>query len=549
MSPSVVPPDYYALAAKAIAARDSCIPAEYRLPKSAHSLSLDVHELNETSDILTDEDREIINLSALQLRDAIVSTRYSAEDATKAYIKSASIAQQATNCLVEMFAGEALERARWLDQEFQRTGRVVGSLHGVPISIKDHISVKDHDSPSGFLSLVDKMVCEEDAHLVKILREAGAVFYVKTTNPQSLMQLETRCYLGITYNPYNIGLTSGGSSGGEGALISMKGSCLGVGTDIGGSIRTPAANCGIYGFKPSVGRIPYGGANTPMGPVGYDGILCTHGPMARSVDDLELYMRTLLAGEPWLVDPSLSPRPWSPMVQTEKKLRIGILRSDGVVTPVAPIRRAMEAVIGKLQETGNFEMVDFEPFNSARAWGILSALYWPDGGEVLEAHLRRVSEPMDPLTDWIISWSGRKPMSGKLQRELVAARDTFRRELAAHWQKIGIDVLLCPVGPSPAPPHGTSKYWNYTSYWNLANYPAAVLPTGLTVDPVLDTELKCSGRNADEDYIYANYDAVQSQGAPLSLQVVGYAFDDEMVIAALKQMDLVLNGPKGFLAR
>lgn len=118
---------------------------------------------------------------------------------------------------------------------------------------QDHINVQGHDSPSGFLSLVNKMYAKEDAHMVSVLRQAGAVFYVskssplyhmlisETTNPQSLMHLETSCYLGATVNPFNTALTAGGSSGGEGALIGMKGSCLGVGTDIGGSIRSVSA--------------------------------------------------------------------------------------------------------------------------------------------------------------------------------------------------------------------------------------------------------------------------------------------------------------------
>ena len=112
--------------------------------------------------------------------------------------------------------------------------------------------MKGHDSPCGFLDLVGKMVATEDADLVRLLRSAGAVFYVskcesasslrlETTNPQSLMHLETSCYLGPTVNPYNRRLTSGGSSGGEGALIGIKASPFGIGTDIGGSVRSASA--------------------------------------------------------------------------------------------------------------------------------------------------------------------------------------------------------------------------------------------------------------------------------------------------------------------
>ena len=100
----------------------------------------------------------------------------------------------------------------------------------------------------------------DDALILKILWEAGCVFYARTTQPQTLMHLETASnFYGTTTNPFNKDLTSGGSSGGEGALLGMRGSCLGMGTDIGGSVRSPAANCGIYSFRPTTKRVPYGG--------------------------------------------------------------------------------------------------------------------------------------------------------------------------------------------------------------------------------------------------------------------------------------------------
>ncbi len=100
----------------------------------------------------------------------------------------------------------------------------------------------------------------DDANVLKILWRAGCVFYARTTEPQTLMHLETSNNLyGVTVNPFNRSLTSGGSSGGEGALLGLRGSCLGVGSDIGGSIRSPSANCGLYGLRPSSYRVPTDG--------------------------------------------------------------------------------------------------------------------------------------------------------------------------------------------------------------------------------------------------------------------------------------------------
>lgn len=125
--------------------------------------------------------------------------------------------------------------------------------------MKEHIGMKGLGCNGGFISWWHNK-SPDDGLILKILREAGCVFFARTTQPQTLMHLETSSnYYGTTINPFNKTLTSGGSSGGEGALLGMRGSCLGLGTDIGGSIRSPAANCGIYSLKPTVKRVPYSG--------------------------------------------------------------------------------------------------------------------------------------------------------------------------------------------------------------------------------------------------------------------------------------------------
>lgn len=127
----------------------------------------------------------------------------------------------------------ALQQARELDEFLETTGQTKGVLHGLPISVKEHIYLKGTPATSGLVAWKDNII-DEDALIVKIFREAGAVFHVKTTNPQTLMSLETSSNLfGRTTNPYNRNLTSGGSSGGESALLAMRGSVLGIGTDIG----------------------------------------------------------------------------------------------------------------------------------------------------------------------------------------------------------------------------------------------------------------------------------------------------------------------------
>jgi len=162
---------------------------------------------------------------------------------------------------------------------------------------------------------------------------------------------------GRTVMPHDRDLSSGGSSGGEGALIAMRGSPLGVGSDIGGSIRIPAGFNGLYGLRPSYHRIPYGGATNSM--EGFEAINSVLGPLSTSVSALKIFVQAVLAGEPWRYDPNASHRPWSEsQYELEehnggKKLCFGMMWTDGLVTPTPPIVRGMKIMKEKLEAQGH----------------------------------------------------------------------------------------------------------------------------------------------------------------------------------------------------
>jgi Asp-tRNA(Asn)/Glu-tRNA(Gln) amidotransferase A subunit family amidase len=173
-------------------------------------------------------------------------------------------------------------------------------------------------------------ISPDDATLVKFLKKAGAVFHVRTNQPQSLMHLDCNNNIyGRTCNPFNRSLTSGGSSGGEGASLGMKASPMGVGTDSGGSIRQPASCNGVYGLRPTTLRLPHGG--TVMTAMGQESIRCVIGPLGQSVDDLEHFMKSVLDQKPWDYDPSLVPIPWRSSMPS-KNITIGVIWDDGYVT-------------------------------------------------------------------------------------------------------------------------------------------------------------------------------------------------------------------------
>ena len=145
-----------------------------------------------------------------------------------AFCKRAAIAQQLTNCLTEIFFDRALASARRLDDYLEKHGKTIGPLHGLPISLKDQFDISGIELTMGYAAYLGR-VSDEDACLVSLLEDAGAVLYVRTNVPQTLMLDHTENWIfGRTHNPHNVKLSPGGSSGGEGALIALKGSVLGV---------------------------------------------------------------------------------------------------------------------------------------------------------------------------------------------------------------------------------------------------------------------------------------------------------------------------------
>ena len=210
------------------------------------------------------------------------------------------------------------------------------------------------------------------AHLVESqitseLLLLGAVLYCKTSLPQTLLIGETKNnIIGQTLNPHNQNLSCGGSSGGEGALQALRGSTLGVGTDIGGSVRIPAAFNGIFSMKPTPERVSYRNvANTNPGQNTYRS---TVGFMSTSLAGLELIFRSILSTEPWLRDPAVVPMPFRQDAidavlsradanevakTTGPPLKLGILWTDGIVGPHPPIKRGLRMVVDAIRNVGH----------------------------------------------------------------------------------------------------------------------------------------------------------------------------------------------------
>lgn len=525
--------------------------------------------------LLNAQDREITSLSVAELLYKVRNGTYTTVEAVTAYIRRASIAQQLTNCLTEPLFEKALERARSLD----RTGPY-GPLHGLPISIKDSFNIAGVDSSIGIASLCFKPA-KSNAPMVDMLESLGCVIIAKTNVPQTMASLDSvNNVFGRTMNPYNRLITAGGSSGGEGALVAMGGSAIGIGTDIGGSIRIPAWCNGLYGFKPSLGRLPFGGSvQTGLDGVARAGVSAVAGPIARRLEDIDTLMREIvpkayLFGEDCIPAPSgwmgasLARDPGTarhkfPGSGPNGEFVIGVLRSDGNCQLLPPIRNLMDDVsraIAKHGSTLNVQVVDLPtPKAWTKAQSVMSKLMGIDGGSVMSKLILDTEEPLVPWMSTRFKHGGKsqplervtelQAMRSQLEREML--RDVWRVTAGAQGQrKRGIDAVVCPLAPHPVPKIEGYNSVGYTSSWVLFDYPAGNVPyrlvdnNDLEIGQPLDSNLKVLGswdKKSRELWDETQVDRKVYLDGPLGVQVVTARLEDEKLSYAMGLVDEIVR--------
>ncbi|OAG36140.1 hypothetical protein AYO21_09680 [Fonsecaea monophora] len=486
---------------------------------------------------LSPKELAITENGAGELTAAMAMGKYTAEEVTVAFLKRAVIGHQLVNFATEFLATEAIEKARELDKYFQDTGKLVGPLHGVPISVKEHIGLEGRICHSSYTAWV-KNVAAEDALIVALMKKAGAVILFRTNQPQTLMHGDTNNNIyGKTVNPSNRLMSSGGSSGGEGAAIKLRCAAIGTGTDIAGSIRIPSALCGVYGFRPTSCRLPYKGIMLAGG--GQESVRCVVGPLANNIDDLELMMRTVLDQSPYEVETSLVPLPWRPeRALTPQTLSVGVMVDDGIVRPSPPLRRAMEMAQEKLKATG-VRLVPWIGHRHDELRPLLYELCFSDNASVQKGLLAETQEPWLKLTKRAMGL-GREMDIHEIWR-LHELRNTIREEYHAKMKQLGIDVILSPAVNQVAVLTEDFTYGFYTGLYNILDFPAAVFPTKLVSDAHLDVEdPNAQPRNDFEARELAKYDAELFAGMPIALEVAGKHHRDEETLAAMRLIEQVV---------
>jgi len=247
---------------------------------------------------------ELTHLTALQLAASVAKREVSAVEVIEAHLARIEAVNPSLNAVVMVLADSARAEAKALDARLA-AGQTVGPLAGVPLSVKENIDMAGLPTTWGVPALADAVV-PVDAPIVERMRAAGAIPIGRTNLPDMALRISTDSSLhGLTRNPWHPGRAAGGSSGGEGAALATGMSAIGLGNDIGGSLRSPANCCGIVSIRPSRGRVPDAGLVPTEDSLLAGQEMNVQGPMARTVGDVRLGLSVLNGHhprDPWSVD-------------------------------------------------------------------------------------------------------------------------------------------------------------------------------------------------------------------------------------------------------
>ncbi|XP_041359121.1 fatty-acid amide hydrolase 1-like [Gigantopelta aegis] len=509
--------------------------------------------------------KEIVHLSVEALQNRLQTGKLKAMDVLRAYQAEALLVDDRLNCISETLL-EATDRACDCDSNKGQKGM----LHGVPVSVKENYNIQGYDTTIGMEYFINKPA-DETAVLIQVLERQGAIPFVRTNVPQTMYSYScSNPIYGVTKNPHDVARCPGGSSGGEAALIGGGGSLMGIGGDIGGSLRIPGNMCGIYALKPTYGRLSKKG----MFSVGSGQTLVqgTPGPMGRDVDTIVMLQQALLSQDMFDLDPAVPPIPFRTEIYKDKSpLKIGFYTWDGGVQTVPSNVRAVQVAKAALERMGHTVV----PYTPPRAMEAVATLWMKamagDGGQSFTEKLKddyvddayrmvyiltnlprmlvwllsKLMYPLDPFMsasmkglteagsvyDWFI-------LSNKIQ--------AYKEEYLQSWRSEGLNAVIAPVYPCPAVLLNKASFLTVAGsmcqLYNLLNYPSGVVPvTKVSADDLINLENPnvYSPRNLQEKVIKKACEG--GEGLPISVQCVGLPFQEELVLRVMKDLETGLK--------
>lgn len=495
--------------------------------------------------------------TATSLLEQLASGELNTIDVVEQHIERIQRSHKALNALTQDRFDLARVEAREADRK-RRAGEPLGRLHGLPITVKEAIDVRDMASTFGMTSRANHRAGADEPHVAR-LRAEGAIVLGKTNVAQLLFYYESDNPLyGRSNHPDDAKRTTGGSSGGEAALVATGASALGIGTDIGGSVRIPAHFCGIVGFKPTAGRCPDPGRFSV--PFGQQAIRSQLGVLTRSVDDAALALSVLdRTVDPYAVRPLGDHR-----AVDIKSLRIGWHDDDGTFDASPAIKRALREATEALRAAGA-TLVPFTPPRASYGMDLLYGIFGGDGIATMRKLLK--GEKKAPqiaqlaaggaLPHWAVKAAmallhalGQHGMAEGMRAfghrdtahywALVEALDDYRAMFRDAMDAVpggAIDAILAPPCPLPAFRHGDSvkliTAGAYACLYNALGLPAGVVPvTRVGAD-------ETQGRPATRDAVQEVARAIDegSAGLPVGVQVASRSGHDEVALAIMRAVE------------
>jgi len=512
-------------------------------------------------------DREILQMGAARIVQALERGELSSVEATGAFLRRLESLQKRLVPMAAIWQEKALRMATASDERRVRKAPL-SRFDGLPLTLKENLDVEGHDSSLGVQSRMRKPA-RRDAVAVRMLREAGCVFLGKSNLSQLMLSHEcVNPFFGRTVNPHDPARTPGGSSGGEAAAVAAFGSPVGLGTDIGGSIRVPAHFCGIAALKPTVDRVSGLGAVTSL--PGQEFVRGQVGPLARTVEDLITLLGALDPRRASELDPRVPPLPLGgPGDARVAGMKIGYFWEDGILSPSAAVSRAVQRAASALQDAGAVLVPFRPPLAREVIFTYLSGLS-SDGGVTVEEQLEkgpadgnlrllrtlaRLPSPVkrlaalgldrtqDPVLPEMLRSVGGKSVADYWK--LTAQARAIQADVHRAWREAGILAVVCPAHATPALPHDTCRDFTlgaaFSMRYNFLNFPAGVVP----VTRVRPGETERGGTAGRLEKRAAQVDR-GSEGLPVGVQVAAPPWREDRVLAVMQAIEARVRDDEGF---
>lgn len=446
--------------------------------------------------------RPIWQWSAVETAGAVREGKVSAGEVVRAHVVRMHAANPAVNAVVVDLGDAAMKAAEAADAAVKR-GDALGKLHGVPVTIKINVDVTGQANSNGVVAFKDN-IAPDDSPVVANLRKAGAIVIGMTNTPEFSMRGFTENPLhGLTLNPWDAGITCGGSSGGAGAATALGIGCIGHGNDIGGSLRWPAHCNGIATIRPTQGRIPAFNPSAKAERPLLAQLMSTQGPLAREVGDVRLGLAAMSARDPrdpfWVPAPLEYPKAAGPVT-------VGVARipEDMIVDP---------AVIGLQRKAADhladagYRVEEVEVPDLAGVWRLWCDIIMTELHVMQEEQMRSLASPGFQATlDGFLKLANLLDQKGYMQA--IADRSGHIRRWLGFLEKYPVvltPTTVLPTAETNADLAGDARvrelFWNdlrFISSLNVLGLPAAVVPVGLLDGKPVGVQLVASRFREDQ---------------------------------------------------